>query len=218
MLKLYTNKIVVHHAVMPQDWPQAKAMSAILSAHRSAGLAYDGRIAYHWVIGDGWTAQGRPDNTVGYHAGNWLVNLSSVAICLMGNFNDNKLTPYQTKWLTEKLWDYMADYNLNRSAIKLHRNISATACPGRNIDLPLIYDLLDDTGDLGSRITDEFIKVWKRIPAHGEYEYFKRRIEKGSVDNLHELREVLWKWYDIVYPNKRYSKEGDALWQKEKVR
>ena len=37
----------------------------------------------------------RPENSVGYHAGNWLMNLQSIAICLNGNFDYDQPTDYQ---------------------------------------------------------------------------------------------------------------------------
>ena len=141
MRRLYTNKIVVHHTVMPQNMDRVSAMDQILRTHRNNGLAYDGQIAYHFVIGNDWEEFGRSLNSVGYHAGHWLTNLSSVAVAMMGNFENDRLNKYQEDRLRNRM-QYWADlYNLGRSNIIVHRDVKATACPGRNIDHTKVTEL-----------------------------------------------------------------------------
>lgn len=203
---------------MPQDWDKEKTMKAIYNAHKMNGLLPGGQISYHWVIGNNWEAEGRAQNTVGYHAGNWLANLSSVAICLNGNFQNDQPTDYQKEKLTAKIMKFMEYYGLEKKSIKLHRNFTATACPGRNIDLPLIFDLIDqaEDADMIGHITEYFIKIWNTFPAPGDYAYFKKRIEQETIENKIDLIEKMTYWYGIVYPKGRLDKEGDNQWQKEK--
>ena len=188
---------------MPQHEAQTPAMAGILAAHKSNGLAYNGNIQYQWIIGEGWEAQGNPDNQVGYHAGNWLANLSSVAICMMGNFQTDTLTDYQKERLVAKINFYMAKYGLSRSAIRLHRDFTATACPGLHIDKPLIFSLLDSQGSTSDEaIKILFRKIWKREPATGEWKYFVSRLQKGTL-KAKDLESTITYW----------SQQPDSKWQ-----
>jgi hypothetical protein len=138
MRRLATSKILVHHSVMPQGLGKTAAMSQILSTHKAAGLAYDGQIAYHHVIGHNWESFGRDINSVGYHAGHWWTNLTSVAVCMMGDFRFDKLNAYQTDRLRNRLQYWSDVYRLNRSNVYLHRDFASTVCPGTNITPSLI--------------------------------------------------------------------------------
>lgn len=215
MNRLYTNKIVIHHSAMPQKMAQQPAMDIILATDKAKNLTNDGQITYHWVIGDGWETQGRLDNSIGWHCGNWLANCSSVAICLMGNFVNDIPTAYQKERLLAKLKFYMDKYGISKSGIKLHRNIKKTLCPGRNIDLPLIYSLLDtvvvSTGITDQKIKDEFKRIWNREMVTGELNMIKNRIKAGSIkNNLADLDDKL------TFLLAQYKKKGEAYWTLEK--
>ncbi len=133
--------IVVHHSVMNQGMSRNVAMPGILAAHKKNGLAYDGMIAYHHVIGDNWEAPGRPIETIGYHAGKWSVNVKSIAVCMMGNFEHDKLTSYQQDRLRNRLQYWSDLYRLDFSAVTRHKDHSATACPGKNLSKTVLKNL-----------------------------------------------------------------------------
>lgn len=220
MNRFLTRYLIIHHTVIPQEYGQEKTLGIILAAHKAAGLAYDGRIAYHYVIGDGWVTQGRSENTVGYHAGNWLMNLQSIAICLNGNFNIDQPTDYQKQKLTTLLRELMRKYNIPRERVKLHREVrnEPTACPGAHITQSLIDSLLNVQPQPAQNIALPilFQEIWGRPGAPGEIAYFQKRLDNGSITDQADLREKMTYWYQTVYPNGKYSAEGDAKWQRAK--
>lgn len=208
MNRLLTRYIVIHHTVIPQDWAQTPTMNLILATHTKAGLAYDGEIAYHYVIGKDWAAVGRPESSVGYHAGNWLINLQSIAICLNGNFNTDSPNDFQAAALENLLPHLMAKYGITRDRIKLHSEVrdEPTQCPGKHLSQDYISKLL---GPITINVAKEFTAIWHVPPAPGDLAYFTKRLTDGSISGLADLRVKLEFWYG------KHLKD-DQKWQKEK--
>lgn len=99
-------------------------------------------ISYHFCIDNtGEVFQCLPLTEVGYHAGNLIINRKSIAIKFDGNFETQKPTPKQIaayKELIKYLCTERPDLPLVvKSSIRGHRDIKATACPGKNL-YPLI--------------------------------------------------------------------------------
>ena len=133
--------VVIHHTVVPeQDWSQERTSAAL----RSSDLAYDGKAPYHRGIGNSWHYQARPDETVGYHSGNYDMNLRSVGIALTGNFNQDQPTPHQKHQLGHQIKDLMAEYHIPRNRVFLHKQVrdKPTACPGSFITKTFLDTLL----------------------------------------------------------------------------
>ncbi len=105
----------------------------------SGGLGA-GDVAYHFIIdrnGEVW--EGRSLRYQGAHAGNSTANRGNIGICVLGNFNVQYPSPHQQESLKELLERLMTSYNLDANNIYTHREIrayyglSATECPGRNL-------------------------------------------------------------------------------------
>ena len=60
-------------------------------------------------------------------------NFDSISICVAGNFEKQGLTPEQKKALTNLVKRVRARHNLSKTAIKMHRELSATLCPGKSL-------------------------------------------------------------------------------------
>lgn len=206
MNRLFTSYVVVHHSVTPQGDTQKKAMQRILSAHQANGLAYDGKIAYHFVIGKNWVAVGRPVNSVGYHAGNWQKNLTSVAICLVGNFTIDTLNDYQRKELRSLINSLLTQYRLGKDRVLRHGEIKATACPG--ISRAYLNSLLASSFS-DDEIKRYFKQVWGKEPATGDWTYFKVRLEKGTISGKADLLDKMAFYREM-------AKKKDRDWQEEK--
>lgn len=162
----YTDQIVVHHSVTPPDKDNLWTIQLIRETHKKNGLSPDGRMAYHWLVfANGATHEGRPIDTVGYHAGNWDVNTRSVAICCIGNFQNDHLTGQQEKTLGRLLREIKAKYNVPRQNIRLHREIKPTACPGVNITQAVIDVVLSEPSmpDAKDKRIEELIAQVKRL-------------------------------------------------------
>lgn len=118
-----TSNIVLHHRAGNGD------LKSIHNQHLNQGWA---GVGYHFYIrknGEIW--QGRPQDAVGSHCPNF--NSISVGICFEGNFETEKMQDTQLNsgiWLIKKL---KKDY-LN-ATIKGHKELYATACPGKNFPL-----------------------------------------------------------------------------------
>lgn len=117
--------LVLHHSASP-DVPAAE----IHGWHLAKGWA---GIGYHFVIRkDGSIERGRPLEAIGAHAGP-DVNGDSIGICLCGDFMQQLPDAAQIKSLLQLIdWlnqNYAADHPQGL-AIKLHREVAATLCPG----------------------------------------------------------------------------------------
>lgn len=126
MKRLSTNKIVIHHTAGNQSWTKQETMRIIHNQH--------GVSPYHIVIGKDWETIARDIRDVGWHAGNWLVNLTSVAICLNGNFTKDTPTDYQKERLAAWINYFYRQYSLQRRHVFLHKEVripaNSTLCPG----------------------------------------------------------------------------------------
>lgn len=209
MDRLYTSSLVIHHSVTPQKWSEKKTVDLIQRSHKQRGLAYDGLIAYHYLFGKDWTYVGRPAQSVGYHSGSWLTNQTSIALCLVGNFNVDTPTP----WQEGELKKYLGLYR--HLTIKLHREVKSTACPGLNLTRAYLGSLLT-ISDL--RIRELFQAIWGKEPAPGDWQYFRVRLDQGSITDENDLARKLAFWYGVVYPNRQFSTARNERWQQEKAK
>lgn len=125
MKRLLTTSIILHHTAGRLSWSKSEAMKIILGKH--------GVSPYHIVIGKDWEVLARNIDEVGWHAGNWPVNLTSVAVCLNGDFTRETPTEYQKEKLRHWLLYLKNKYAIPREKIRLHKEVrllGPTACPG----------------------------------------------------------------------------------------
>ena len=115
-----TSYIILHHRAGNGD---------VLSIHtQHISQDYSG-IGYHYYIRkDGSIYTGRPVETVGAHCLNY--NSKSVGICFEGNFENEKMDDPQKKAGTELIKHLKSIYK--SASIIRHKDVNATACPGKN--------------------------------------------------------------------------------------
>lgn len=102
-------------------------MKAVHSYHRGLGWA---GIGYHFYVRrDGSVYRGRPEDSVGSHVGADY-NLFSLGVCAEGNFEREKMGRAQAESLRE-LCAYLKS-RYPAIAVKLHRELGLTVCPGQN--------------------------------------------------------------------------------------
>ncbi len=116
-----TKRIILHHAAAK------KAGAAdIHAAHLGNGWS---GIAYHYYVRkDGAIYRGRPENMKGGHASN--NNHNSIGICFEGNFEEEQMSDVQTEAGAALVADILSRYG--DLEIIGHREVNATACPGKN--------------------------------------------------------------------------------------
>lgn len=114
-----TSRIILHHAVASKCSAQQ-----IHSWHLANGWV---GIGYHFFVRkDGRIYRGRPEDTVGAHAGN--NNYDSIGICFEGNFMTETM-PIIQKWAGQELVQYLKDkYGISK--VQKHSDVNATGCPG----------------------------------------------------------------------------------------
>jgi len=131
------SSIVLHHsATVTGD------VASIDAVHRTqkdrSGNPWLG-IGYHFVIGNGQKmADGEIQPTfrwlrqlAGAHAGTRTHNDFGIGICLIGNFEETAPTARQLVAVRDLLKTLTQRYAIPREQVVGHRDVQATACPGR---------------------------------------------------------------------------------------
>lgn len=133
-MRLPATQVFIHHSVSPVSADPADDVRAI----ESVGLQRFGQFSYSYVVHphDGEIFEG-----CGLRRGAHTArrNSTSFGICWIGNYDDRLPKVQQldaTRWLIHEL---TGQGHLRPGAeIKGHRDVHATACPGRRL-----YDMLD---------------------------------------------------------------------------
>ena len=132
--------IVVHHTAGSQSSDAERIIPAISRLHSrkfntmpaSLGLM----VAYHYLImSDGAIHQTRDEEDIGYHAGDWEVNKTSIGICLTGNFEKHKPTRQQIQSLDRLVRRIQSERNIVK--VVPHSHCKATLCCGRHLEAAL---------------------------------------------------------------------------------
>ncbi|HTD88208.1 MAG TPA: peptidoglycan recognition family protein [Candidatus Binatia bacterium] len=132
--------IVIHHTATPAATPRG-----IDRFHREQRHMENG-MAYHFLIGNG---HGMGDGEIyigerwkrqiqGGHLASEQLNMSSIGICLVGNFESKPPTDRQMKSLEALLRKLRQQTGLTMAAVTTHRSIHPrhTSCPGKYFALP----------------------------------------------------------------------------------
>lgn len=135
-------RIVVHHSAI--KYGNVKKYDR---AHRERGMKNG--LAYHFVIGNGidsgdgeieigprWTKQ-----LHGGHVKNHAVNLNSIGICLVGNFEKNHPSKRQLNSFTQLVDWLQKDVLKKKTLFAGHKDLKGeqTVCPGRNFPLAAMH-------------------------------------------------------------------------------
>jgi len=127
-------RITVHHSgisstSLRSSTAVARELDNIRAGHVGRGWA---DIGYHYVIdqqGKIWEARGIQYQ--GAHVEN--NNEHNLGIMLLGNFDQQSLSPQSTAALESFVRAQMSRYNVPVSRVYTHRELRPTACPGRSL-------------------------------------------------------------------------------------
>ena len=129
-------QIVLHHT--------ATAATATLDDIRRMHVARGFRdVGYHYLLrrdhlGLVEQLHGRPVEQAGAHAKGH--NAYSIGVSMVGNYDNNPL-PGTMLDAAASLLAYLCDaHDLPASAVVGHRELAATACPGRYVDMDLVRE------------------------------------------------------------------------------
>lgn len=131
--------VVVHHTASPISTPYnfMKRVTADANYHISKGW---GHIAYHYMIDkDGNIYQCYSEKEIGAHAGDWIWNKNSIAVCMDGDFTKDALPPVMAQALKDFLF-YLCFKRpdlpgIVKGTVKTHREVrpTPTACPSDKV-------------------------------------------------------------------------------------
>lgn len=140
-----TELIVIHHTASKTDL----TVQEIHQMHLKQGENWKG-IGYHYYINKkGIIYRGRPEKYSGSHAIDY--NSISIGVCLSGNFEEEEPNVNQITSLIELLYYLRTKYS--NTEIVGHRDLNATACPGKNL-----YSKLGSI--IANSATPDYVKVF----------------------------------------------------------
>ena len=148
--------IVIHHTAS-EGGSVATIHAEHLNRKDKNGNNWKG-IGYHFLIGNG---SGMDDGEIeptfrwkkqmqGAHAGNDEYNQHGIGICLVGNFQDHRPSTAQLASIKRLVGVLKREYGLKSSQVVGHRDVKATACPGKMFPLTEIA-LSEDVPFFSSR-------------------------------------------------------------------
>lgn len=172
-----TRRIVIHHAAssFTTTWQDIQRW------HLERGWA---GIGYHYVIqADGSIYRGRPEGKVGAHAyqdAKHEANSDGIGICIVGNFE----TGVPTEAQLASTVDLVRDIRTRHPGISVigHRDVMATACPGRNFP---------------------WVELKKRLEGPQVAEPWKEKIiddalKAGLITERHNPDDTATKWFVLA--------------------
>ena len=131
-------KIVIHHTASGRDITTLEMVDAWHKARWADFKSSLGFwVGYHYLIGANWIKQTRSDQEDGAHTLGF--NTDSIGICLTGNFETETPNQYQIDELRKLVLGLLGQYGLAEKDIYLHRDLTATACPGKNITKEFLH-------------------------------------------------------------------------------
>lgn len=126
------DEVILHHTWRPTkaQYRGKETIEGIRAHHKSQGWK---DIGYHLLIApDGEIWLGRPLNEVGAHTVGR--NSRSVGVCLIGNFDEEKLEEPQKGVAIAVLAALLQKFNLTVKSLNFHRDYAQKTCPGKLID------------------------------------------------------------------------------------
>ncbi len=163
-----TGRIILHHTASADV-----SAATIHGWHQGQGWI---GIGYHFVIrANGTIERGRPEDTIGSHAGP-QGNGDSIGIVLTGNFEIGAPSTAQMVALAELINELRSRYG--DLTVIGHKDVMATACPGRNFP----WD------DLKRRLEAKQVDQWK-------LDIIAKAKAAGLITIDHDPDEPASKWF-----------------------
>ena len=144
MSKNIPKTLIIHHTGGTDLDPLADTshhtFEIVDGYHKSLGW---GKIGYHYFIDrTGKVTQGRKDDEEGAHTKGQ--NLTSLGICLAGNFDATMPTQEQVSALKTLLKEKLTQYAIPASNVVPHRKYASKTCFGRKLSDTWAQDLLKE--------------------------------------------------------------------------
>ncbi|MBO8158814.1 N-acetylmuramoyl-L-alanine amidase [Thermosyntropha sp.] len=168
-----TRRVIVHHSAS-SDVPA----NEIHKWHKNRGWA---GIGYHFVIrANGQIERGRPEFTIGAHAGK-TGNPDSIGIVLTGNFEIEKPMEAQIDNLVWLIREYLYP-KYGELEVVGHKDVMPTSCPGKKFPWAELRRRLE----VGP------------MPEQWKVEIIERAKKAGLITSDHNPDELASKWFVLA--------------------
>jgi len=137
---------------------------------------------YHFIVGHtGKVPKGQPLEQLAWHATNYEVNLHSIGICFLGNFQYMEMPKEQFNAGTELIKELMDKYNISLGNVLRHKDVvsditrraNSTLCPGKNFPFIQMLDSLRDG--------EPFFDIGEDYPYIKEIKYLKEKASSKAI-------------------------------------
>ena len=188
-----TDRIILHHAA---------GNGSVESVHNyHKGLGWSG-IGYHYYVRkDGSIYRGRPEEMVGGHTSGY--NYCSIGVCAEGNFETDVMSDAQREAIRALVLDIRTRYP-DTQTIR-HKDVAATACPGKNYPFDYIAAAEPDPEDTPPEIDTPSGIDWETERALAREWAMNTGLSDGERPRDCMLREEYW-----VSEYRKAKKEGKA--------
>lgn len=171
-----TDRIILHHAA------GNGSVETVHNYHKSLGWS---GIGYHYYVRkDGSIYRGRPEDTVGGHTSGY--NYCSIGICAEGNFEVDVMSDAQRDAIRALVLDIRTRYP-DTQTIR-HKDVAATACPGKNYPFDYISAAEPDPDDTPVEPTLD----WETEKALARDWAMIKGISDGERPNDPITRQEMW--------------------------
>jgi len=172
--------IILHHSGTPAtNWEKdptgQQIYEAIKRNHHARAVAKkwgDNYVCdYHFLIGPtGKVFEGQPVEMVSYHCGYYRMNLKSIGICLLGDFEKVIPTKIQVDSLTILILELMKKYGILIESIQQHKQIVQTDCAGKYFPFNrIIKEVKDEMGLKEPTEADKAFDLMIRLGVYQPY-------------------------------------------------
>lgn len=190
-----TNVIVLHHAAAQNCSPD--------DIHRIHLLNGWAGIGYHFFVRkDGSVTRGRPLWSVGAHVSG--KNSLSIGICFEGNFEKEDMPQKQLE-AGKKLLRFLKGI-YPETDIKLHKDLNATACPGKNFpfeEMICVKSEICETSEIVKELSKRSImtntELWLNKCVSDSNSYHLARKICNMTANCEKRKSELKSVNDIVW-------------------
>ena len=188
-----TDRIILHHAA---------GNGSVESVHNyHKGLGWSG-IGYHYYVRkDGSIYRGRPEAMVGGHTSGY--NYCSIGVCAEGNFETDVMSDAQREAIRALVLDIRTRYP-DTQTIR-HKDVAATACPGKNYPFEYIAAAEPDPEDTPPETDTPSGIDWETERTLAREWAMNTGLSDGERPRDSMLREEYW-----VSEYRKAKKEGKA--------
>lgn len=188
-----TDRIILHHAA---------GNGSVESVHNyHKGLGWSG-IGYHYYVRkDGSIYRGRPEEMVGGHTSGY--NYCSIGVCAEGNFQTDVMSDAQREAIRALVLDIRTRYP-DTQTIR-HKDVAATACPGKNYPFDYIAAAEPDPEDTPPETDTPSGIDWETERTLAREWAMNTGLSDGERPRDCMLREEYW-----VSEYRKAKKEGKA--------